>query len=70
METCRIGLGIDVADRSSVVGIEDSGAGVCSIRLAGFTAIGFGGGNINGSGTRELCSHFCDNFEEVYEVIR
>ncbi len=69
-ETCRVGLGIDATDRHAVVGIEDSGAGVCSIRLAGFTTIGFGGGNINDSGTRELCSYFCDNFEEVLEVIR
>jgi beta-phosphoglucomutase len=33
-ETCRVGLGIEFADRNSVIGIEDSGAGVCSIRLA------------------------------------
>jgi len=68
-ETCRVGLGIDPSDRHSVVGIEDSGAGICSIRLANFTPIGFGGGNINDGGTRELCSYFCDNFEEVYKVI-
>lgn len=32
--------------RNHVVGIEDSAAGVCSIRLAGFSAIGVAGGNI------------------------
>lgn len=68
-ETCRVGLGIDPSDRYSVVGIEDSGAGVCSIRLAGFTTIGFAGGNINESGTRELCSYFRDDFQQVYELI-
>jgi beta-phosphoglucomutase len=68
-ETCRVGLGMDVSERDSVVGIEDSGAGVCSIRLAGFTTIGFGGGNINESGTRELCDYFCDDFEQVAKTI-
>ncbi|HNT35903.1 MAG TPA: HAD family phosphatase, partial [bacterium] len=69
-ETCRVGLGIEFADRNSVVGIEDSGAGVCSIRLAGFPTVGFGGGNIIESGTRELCTHFCEDFAEVLEAIK
>ena len=47
-ETCRVGLGIPFEERHHVVGIEDSGAGVCSIRLAGFAAIGMAGGNIRG----------------------
>ena len=34
-EACRVGLGIPFEERNSVVGIDDSGAGVCSIRLAG-----------------------------------
>lgn len=68
-ETCRVGLGIDVADRHHVVGIEDSGAGVCSIRLAGFSTIGFAGGNIIESGTRELCDHYCETFEEIYSIL-
>jgi len=69
-EACRIGLGIDFADRNSVIGIEDSGAGVCSIRIAGFPTIGFAGGNIIESGTRELCSEYCDTFEDVLEWIK
>ena len=69
-ETCRVGLGMDFSDRHHVIGIEDSGAGVCSIRLAGFPVIGFGGGNIIQSGTRELCSHYCDTFEEILKLIR
>ena len=68
-ETARVGLGIDFADRNSVVGIEDSGAGVCSIRLAGFPTIGIGGGNIYESGTQQLCCHYCENFDEIAEVI-
>lgn len=53
-ETARVGLGIEFAQRHRVVGIEDSGAGVVSIRLAGFAAIGVAGGNIAKSGTRPL----------------
>lgn len=68
-ETARVGLGIEFADRNSVVGIEDSGAGVCSIRLAGYPTIGIGGGNIHESGTHELCCHYCENFEEIAGVI-
>jgi beta-phosphoglucomutase len=69
-ETARVGLGIPFDRRHRVIGIEDSGAGVCSIRLAGFAAIGFGGGNIDQSGTRALCAHHCDTFEEILRVIR
>ena len=68
-EAGRVGLGIDFADRNSVVGIEDSGAGACSIRLAGYPAIGFAGGNIVESGTKELCECFCETFEEILRVI-
>ena len=68
-ETARVGLGIPFERRHHVVGIEDSGAGVCSIRLAGFAAIGYAGGNIIESGTRALCSHYCENFEEILRAI-
>jgi beta-phosphoglucomutase len=68
-ETCRVGLGIGFEERNHVVGIEDSGAGVCSIRLAGYPAIGFGGGNIDASGTRELCTAYADTFAEVLDII-
>ncbi len=69
-ETFRVGLGMDFQERQSVVGIEDSGAGICSIRLAGITAIGIAGGNILESGTRFLCDHYCQNFEEILSIIR
>jgi len=68
-ETARVGLGIEFADRNSVVGIEDSGAGVCAIRLAGYPTIGISGGNIIESGTQELCCHYCKNFEEIANII-
>ena len=69
-ETCRVGLGIPFEERNHVVGIEDSAAGICAIRLAGFPAIGFAGGNIIEGGTRELCQHYCENFDEVLEIIK
>ena len=69
-EAATVGLGVPEADRCHVVGIEDSGAGVCSIRLAGFPVIGFAGGNIEKSGTKALCDRYCDGFDEVLAVIR
>jgi len=68
-ETARVGLGIEFRQRSRVVGIEDSGAGVVSVRLAGFANVGITGGNIKQSGTRGLCSAFCETFEEVLKII-
>lgn len=68
-ETCKVGLGIPFEERHHVVGIEDSGAGVCSIRLAGFATIGIAGGNILESGTRALCDHYCENFAEIMELL-
>ena len=69
-ETCRVGLGIEFADRNSVIGIEDSGAGVCSIRLAGYPTIGIAGGNINESGTRGLCNYYYDNLPAILDLIK
>jgi beta-phosphoglucomutase-like phosphatase (HAD superfamily) len=68
-EVARVGLGIPFESRNQVIGIEDSGAGVCAIRLAGFPTIGFAGGNINDSGTRALCDYYCETFEEVLAII-
>jgi beta-phosphoglucomutase-like phosphatase (HAD superfamily) len=68
-EAARVGLGIPFEERESVVGIEDSGAGVCSIRLAGFVTMGLAGGNIEASGTRTLCECVCESFEEVLKLI-
>jgi beta-phosphoglucomutase-like phosphatase (HAD superfamily) len=68
-EVCRVGLGIPFEQRFNVIGIEDSGAGICSIRLAGFTPIGISGGNIIESGTRPLCNHYCSNFEQILDIL-
>jgi beta-phosphoglucomutase-like phosphatase (HAD superfamily) len=68
-EACRVGLGIPFEQRSHVIGLEDSGAGVCSVRLAGFTTIGMAGGNIDASGTAALCGYRCNTFEEVKQII-
>ena len=69
-ETARVGLGMPFEQRHHIIGIEDSGAGICSIKLAGFTAIGLSGGNIKESGTRSLCDYYCENFKEILEIIK
>lgn len=68
-EAARVGLGIPFEQRHSVIGLEDSSAGVVSIRLAGFAAIGMAGGNIEQSGTKALISSYCNNFKEVLSFI-
>ena len=69
-EACRVGLGVPFEERDQVIGIEDSGAGVCSVRLAGFCTVGFGGGNIIESGTRGVCDYYCDTFDEILNIIK
>lgn len=69
-ETGRIGLGIPFEARNRVIGLEDSGAGVCSVRLAGYPAIGMAGGNIVQSGVRALCSEYCESFNEVLAILQ
>ncbi len=68
-ETARVGLGIDPKRRHRVIGMEDSGAGVVSIRLAGFAAIGIGGGNIPKSGVRPLLHAECPNLLDALPII-
>ena len=68
-EACRVGLGIPFEQRHGVIGIDDSGAGVCSVRLSGFTTVGMAGGNIEAAGARVLCQHICQDFSEVARVI-
>ncbi len=69
-ETGTVGLGIDFNDRSCVIAIEDSGAGVCSARLAGYTTIGLAGGNIKESGTMPMCSYYCNTLSEILDIIK
>ncbi len=68
-ETARVGLGINPERKNKVVGIEDSGAGVMSVRLAGFACIGINGGNIIDSGYRPLLHSMCNDFNEILKVI-
>lgn len=68
-EIARVGLGIDAAGRRHTLGIEDSGAGVVSIVLAGFAAIGLSGGNIVASGTQPLCHRYVNRFDEILSLI-
>jgi beta-phosphoglucomutase-like phosphatase (HAD superfamily) len=69
-EALTVGLGLPVEERHAALGIEDSGAGICSIRLAGMPAYGIGGGNIEQSGTRGICSSYCTDFEGLLEKIK
>ncbi len=68
-EAARVGLGIPFEARNRVIGIEDSGAGVCAIRLAGFPVIGLAGGNVVESGTRALCTYYCQDLREALALI-
>lgn len=68
-ETAYVGLGIGKARRHRVIGLEDSGAGVVSIRLAGFAAAGVAGGNIERSGVRPLLHAYCENLADALPVI-
>jgi beta-phosphoglucomutase-like phosphatase (HAD superfamily) len=64
-EAARIGLGIPFERRHSVFGIEDSGAGDVSIRLAGFAAIGMSCGNIREAGVESLCACMANKLADV-----
>lgn len=68
-ECFTVGMGIPFARRGAVMGIEDSGAGVCSVRLAGAHTVGMAGGNIDAAGCGCFCHDRCENFEEVLKII-
>ncbi len=68
-EAARVGLGIPFQERHRVIGVEDSMAGIVSIRLAGFFAVGVPGGNIAGSPLEGLVSSHCGDFEEILKLI-
>jgi len=68
-ETAYVGLGIAKDARHRVIGLEDSGAGVVSIRLAGFAAIGVAEGNIERSGVRPLLHAYCDGLADALPLI-
>lgn len=68
-EAMRVGLGLPFGERGRVIGLEDSGAGICAVRLAGLAPIGVAGGNIEASGTRPLCRHYVRALDEVLPLI-
>ncbi|MDR1955837.1 MAG: HAD hydrolase-like protein [Treponema sp.] len=68
-EACRVGLNIPPEDREQVIGIEDSAAGVCALRLAGYYTVGIDGGNIRESGALGMCHRYCLSFEEILSLI-
>lgn len=68
-ETARVGLGILPEERNRVIGMEDSSAGVLSLRLAGFPVIGVGGGNIGKAGVSGLCLKEYDNLCDALPLI-
>lgn len=68
-ETARVGLGVAPEQRHKVIGLEDSAAGVLSIRLAGFAAIGLSGGNIMPSGAGPLLRQYVDNLTDALPLI-
>jgi beta-phosphoglucomutase len=68
-ETARIGLEIPAEQSDHVIGLEDSSAGVLSIRLAGFTALGISGGNIDRSGIKPLLSGYYDSLADTLPLI-
>lgn len=71
-EAARIGLGIDTTDpeaRSRVIGLEDSAAGVVSLRLAGFGVIGIEGGNIAAAGFDRMLYASCRTLDEALRII-
>ncbi len=68
-ETARVGLGIPFENRHKVIGIEDSSAGIVSIKLAGFCCVGISGGNIEKSGIGDMCDYKIDNLMEMLDRV-
>lgn len=68
-EAAAVGLGIPFEERESVVGIEDSGAGVCAIRIAGFPTVGLEGGNIRESGTQAMRTYTAQDLLDALDYI-
>lgn len=68
-EAACIGLGVPYDQRHHIVGIEDSSAGILSLRLAGFNAIGLSDGNIEAAGYVGLCSLYTDSLTAIYDFV-
>jgi beta-phosphoglucomutase-like phosphatase (HAD superfamily) len=68
-EAFRVGLGMPFVDRGRAIGLEDSGAGICALRLAGFAPVGLAGGNIDESGARCLCWGYEPDLAGVLRIL-
>lgn len=68
-ETARVGLGIPFERRHKVIGIEDSSAGVVSVKLSGFCCVGVSGGNIDDAGISDLCDYKINNLLDMLDII-
>ncbi|MEG2380921.1 MAG: HAD family phosphatase, partial [Oscillospiraceae bacterium] len=62
-------LNIPFENRHKVIGIEDSSAGVVSIKLAGFSCVGISGGNIDQAGMSDMCDYKIDNLMQMLDII-
>lgn len=63
-------MGLHVQNPQNVIGIEDSAAGVMSLRFAGFPAIGLNSGNIGDSGLDTLCHAKVDTLQQILKIIK
>ena len=68
-ETARVGLNMPFERRHKVLGIEDSAAGVVSVKLAGFSCAGVAGGNIDAAGVGDLCDYRVDGLMDLLNII-
>ncbi len=68
-ETARVGLGMPFEHRHKVIGVEDSSAGVVSIKLAGFSCVGISGGNIDKAGIGDMCDYRVNNLADILKII-
>ena len=62
-------MGLNVKNPSRVLGVEDSSAGVLSLRFAGFPVIGLNSGNITESGLDGLCYKKVDKLTEILKLL-
>ncbi len=62
-------LGLKITDPTRVIGIEDSAAGVLSLRFSSFPVIGLESGNIGQSGLDCLCHKKVARLPDILELI-
>lgn len=61
----EIGMTLCGDDRSRAVAIEDTASGVLSARIAGYPVLGMADGNLQPSGTDQLCAALCETLDDV-----